>query len=156
VLDVPAFSKYVPAHLATTVFATFQALGQEFNKYVDPGEAFTLAAAVTLNVPSMSNDKSALDALHHNGLQLPSSVLRAFDLLCFAYQIGALEDSNCDKVRKELLQQREHVPAAFRNACFQDGLKRFTPRIVDRDAIRIGAIHSGSTGYDAQLIIVRK
>ena len=156
VLNVTAFSNHVPSHLAKTVFATFQSLGQEYGKYVDPGEAFTLAAAVTVNAPAMSNDKSALDVLQQNGMQLPSPVLRAFDLLCFGYQIGALEENSCDKARQELVRLKEHVPAPFQRASFSDGLTRFVPRILDGAATRVGAAYAGGTGYAAQLVIAKK
>ncbi len=92
ILDATAFAKYVPGHLAKGVFGNFQTLGLQYNKYADRGESYTLAAAVTLNVPALSNDKSALDALDINGMVLPTPVLRAFDLLSFCFQVGALEE----------------------------------------------------------------
>lgn len=116
ILDAAAFSKYVPGHVAKGVFGNFQTLGFQFNKYADRGESFTLAAAVTLDVPALSNDKSALDALDFNGMVLPSPVLRTFDLLSFCFQVGALEEKHCDGARKELRQRNEHVPGPFQNA----------------------------------------
>jgi len=156
VLDETSLSNHVPSNLAKTVFARCQALGQQYNRFVGSGEAFTLAAAVTLSSPALSNDKSALDALDYNGMQLPSPVLRAFDLLCFSYQIGGMEEKECDEVRKELVQLREHVPAAFQKASFADGLNRFCPRILDAAAARVGTSPASGPGYTAQILIDKK
>jgi hypothetical protein len=67
-LDPMTISRHVPSHLAKGVYEAIQKLGQEYNRYADLGESYTLAAAVILNEPALSNDKSALDALDYNGI----------------------------------------------------------------------------------------
>src|SRR5580658_8242631 len=86
ILDLNTFSKYVPGHLAKGVFGNYQSTALQYSKVADRGEAYTLAAAVTLNVPALSNDLTALEALDYNNLVVPSPVLRMFDLLVLSYQ----------------------------------------------------------------------
>jgi hypothetical protein len=155
ILDVAAFARYVPGHLAKGVFGNFQALGLQYNKFADRGESYTLAAAVTLGVPALSNDKSALDALDFNGMVLPMPVLRVFDLLAFCYQAGVLEEKHCDGARKELMQRNEHVPAAFKNASFIDGLTHFSPRILDSARPRVGVVPRPGPGYTSEVSVTR-
>jgi hypothetical protein len=155
VLDAAAFAKYVPAHLAKGVFGNFQTLGLQYNKHAHRGESYTLAAAVTLQTPALSNDKSALDVLDFNGLVLPTPVLRTFDLVSFCYQAGALDEKHCDSVRKELAQRNEHVPGPFKNASFIDGLKYFAPRILDGARARVGAVARPGPGYTAEISVTR-
>jgi hypothetical protein len=137
-------------------YTGLQALGQEYNKFADTGEAYTLAAAVTLGVPAMSNDKTALDALEYNGKALPSPVLRVFDLLAFSFQTSALEEKDCDKVRKELVQIHEHVPGAFRHASFIDGLGSFCPRILDAGVKTVGTSPAAGPAYSARVLVAKK
>jgi hypothetical protein len=155
VLNLEAFSKYVPSHLAKGVFANYQSTGQQYGTIVDRGEAYTLAAAVTLNVPAMSNDLTALEALDHNNLAVPSPVLRAFDLLAFSYQTGALAEKECDAARKELVRQKEHVPQAFKNASFGDGINQFCPRILEDARAAVGRRAAPGPGYTAQIRVKR-
>lgn len=155
VLDVGTMSKYVPGHLAKGVFGNYLTLGQQYAKVADRGEAYTLAAAVTLNVPALSNDVSALRALDFNNLAVPSPVLRAFDLLALCLQAGHLTDGECDAARKELVRCGEHVPAAFKNASFGGGMKHFCPRILDVGKNPIGIAAAPGPGYMAQIQVKR-
>ena len=154
-LNASTFALYVPAHLAKGVYTNFQALGLQHSKHADPGED-TLAAAVTLNEPALSNDASALKALDFNGFALPSPVLRAFDLFAFSYQIGALDEQECDGVRQELMKAGEHVPWAFQHASFLNGLNNFCPRLLDGGKNPVGAPAAPSPGYMVQILISRK
>jgi hypothetical protein len=156
ILDATTLSRHIPGHLAKGVFEACQNLGQQYNRHADRGESYTLAAAVTLGEPALSNDKSALDALDYNGMALPSPVLRLFDLLVFSYQIGVLGEKECDMTRKELVQLREHVPGAFRNASFVKGLAGFCPRILDGAAAPVGSRPAPGPGYAAQVLLARK
>jgi hypothetical protein len=155
ILNATSFPKFVPPQLAKGVFGNSQALGLEYNKYADRGEAYTLATAVTLAVPALSNDKTALDALDFNGMELPSPVLRAFDLFSFCYQTGTLDDKHCDAVRKTLMQKREHVPRSFQNASFTEGLKNFCPRMFDAAKPLVGKSPTPGPGYAAPMPLIR-
>jgi hypothetical protein len=77
-------------------WAGFQSLGAQYEGRIHRGEAFTFAAAVTLGLPALSNDFSAIKTLESNLLTLPTPVLRAFDLLVFCYQNGCLELKACE------------------------------------------------------------
>jgi hypothetical protein len=156
VLDVKVISRHVGAAVAPSVYAGFQSMGLEYNNFADRGESYTLAAAVTLGAPAMSNDKSALDALDFNGKGLPSPVLRTFDILAFAYQIGALQEKDCDKSRQELVQLQEHVPAMFKRASFIDGLSNFCPRITDGAAQYVGVAPRSGPAYASQITVIKK
>lgn len=155
-LDASAITRYVPDQLGKVVFANCQTVGQEYNRVADRGEAYTLATAVTLQVPALSNDLSALEALDYNGLAVPSPVLRAFDLLVFCYQAGALSEGECDGARKELARIKEHLPQAFQHASFGDGVNRFCPRILDDGRATVGRAPRPGPAYTAQIRVKRR
>ena len=72
---------FLQTHLgapATATFSGIQTLGRANGRHVGAGEAYTHAAALTLGVPALSNDFSAIRVLQHAGFQLPSPVLRFF------------------------------------------------------------------------------
>jgi hypothetical protein len=155
-LNEAAFHQYVPPHLAKTVFSSFQALGLEHNKYVDPGEAYTLAAAATLSEPALSNDVTALRALENNGFALPSPVLRPFDLLALCFQTGTMTETECNAVRQELVRVGEHVPRPFRRASFTNGLANFCPRLLE-SGVPITAKPAAQTqDYTRRILVTRK
>ena len=156
ILDIGSMSKYVPTALASGVFATYQRLGQRYALVVDRGEAYTHAAAVTLDVPAVSNDVSALRALTFHDYQVPSPVLRVFDLFAFALQTGVLDLRDCDAARKELLGRNEHIPRAFQHAAFTDGMKSFCPRILDGARSAVGTPPLPGPGYMAQIRVSKK
>ncbi|HEV3481196.1 MAG TPA: hypothetical protein VGR97_02590 [Candidatus Acidoferrales bacterium] len=156
ILDIGAMSKYVPSALAKGVFATSQSLGRRYALIVGRGEAYTHAAAVTLDVPAVSNDVSALRALDFHGHQVPSPVLRVFDLFAFALQTGALDVRDCDAARKELLGRNEHIPRAFQHAAFIDGMKSFCPRILDGAKSVVGIEPVPGPGYMTQIQVWKK
>jgi hypothetical protein len=131
VLDPVYFQSLLSTSPVGASWTGFQSLGAQYEGPIGRGEAYTYAAAVTLNVPALSNDFSAIKTLETNLLTLPTPVLRAFDLLVFCYQSGCLELKACDGVRDALLKCGEGMPKAFMNASFQDGLKNFSPRLQE-------------------------
>jgi hypothetical protein len=155
-LDASAFLKYVPSPHARSVFASYQGLGRQYYRYVDRGEAYTLAAAVTLNEPAMSNDFSALEVLDKQGFALPTPVLRAFDLFTLCYQTGDLVEKECDSARQDLIRFDEGVPRSFRHASFRDGLESFCPRLLDDAKPTIGLAPTPTAAHKSQRLIKRK
>jgi hypothetical protein len=155
-LDAAAFGNYVsPSNLAGGVFANYQSLARRHFRHVDRGEAYTLAAAVTLSEPALTNDASALETLDKQGFVLPSPVLRPFDLLSLCFQTGELKEKDCDLTRKNLIDLEEFVPKAFRNASFEDGIKKFCPRFLDDSKPAVGAAPTPCAGYKTQRMIAR-
>src|ERR1035437_319592 len=69
VLDVAALSLVgIQDPAAQAIYNAIQQLGNQYLVYSDYGEAFTHAAAITLGVPAMSHDVSALRALSYANL----------------------------------------------------------------------------------------
>ncbi len=151
VLDPAYFQSLLSTASVGASWAGFQSLGAQYEGYVGPGEAYTFAAAVTLSLPALSNDFSAIKTLEANLLTLPTPVLRGFDLLAFCYQSGCLDLKACDGVRSELLKSGEGMPKAFMNASFQDGLKNFLPRL--QNATGGVAIAAAAATYSTALYI---
>ncbi|HWW16060.1 MAG TPA: hypothetical protein VN310_15470 [Candidatus Dormibacteraeota bacterium] len=133
VLDPVYFQSFLSTSRVGASWAGFQSLGAQYEGHVHRGEAYTFAAGVTLGLPALSNDFSAIKTLEANFLSLPIPVLRAFDLLAFCHQSNCLELKECEAVRSELLKNKEGMPKAFMHASFEDGLKSFSPRL------RVGA-----------------
>jgi hypothetical protein len=132
----------LPSFIATdarTIYNSIQTLGLQYNRFMDKGESYTHAAGVILRVPVASNDGSALLVAQRNGIQVYEPVLRMFDLVVLGRQIAFYSDSDCNKIRKELLNRNEGVPAAFKNCSFEDGLPNFYARIIDGFLQVIGA-----------------
>lgn len=113
-------------------YADIQALGNAFHRRIDLGEAYTLAAAVKLNQPALSNDYSALKTMQQAGLQVPITVLRAYDLIVFAHQVGILDERQCEEFRQTMVTENEFVPARQKSTSFAKGLPDFVPRLIDR------------------------
>lgn len=129
VLDPPYFQPLLSSAPVGASWAGFQTLGAQYEGHVHRGEAYTFAAGVTLGMPALSNDFSAIKTLESNFLTLPTPVLRVFDLLAFCHQSGCLDLKACNAVRSELLRNNEGLPKAFMNASFEDGLSNFAPRL---------------------------
>lgn len=106
---------------------------------------------MTLGLPAVSNDFSAIKTLEANLLTLPTPVLRGFDLLAFCYQSGCLELKMCEGIRSELLKHGEGMPRAFMNASFENGLKNFSPRLRDG----AGSAATTTATYSATLFVVK-
>ena len=123
---------------ASATLAAIQTLGAQYLAHVDFGEAYTHAAALTLGVPSLSHDISALRVLIGNGLRVPDPVLRLFDLVALAYQIKALSAADCDGIRQALNREKEWLPQCFKNSSFVSGMSAFCPRVRDGAASSVG------------------
>lgn len=138
-LDVPtlrAIKHCFPPEIAEdspdAVWDRIQDLGDDYYRWVDLGESYTYAASMTLRVPTTSNDGRAIKTLRNNGIPVPVPVLRAFDLIAFSVQCGAMPLDDADEIRKKLVAApREFVPRAFQHCGFAEGLKSFLPRLID-------------------------
>jgi hypothetical protein len=133
-LDQSLFQSLLSGAAPGTSWGTYQALGAQYYGYVQRGEAYTHAAAVTLGLPAVSNDQRAVLVLQSQMLRLPAPVLRCFDLLIFAHQAGILALDECETIRKELLKNGEGVPGSFVHASFEDGAKKFPCRLKQGSA----------------------
>lgn len=129
ILDGTLFQAQLSAAPVGASWTTFQSLGAQYEGHIHRGEAYTFAGAVTLNIPALSNDFSAIKTLEANLLTLPTPVLRCFDLLAFCYNDGHLILKACEEFRSNLLKNGEGLPKAFTHASFEDGLKNFSPRL---------------------------
>ena len=143
VLDNTVLENLFPGPSASTsaaaTISAIQTLGSQYEVNVDFGEAYTHAAAVTLGVPSLSHDITALRALVNAGARVPDPVLRWFDLMVLALQVGEMSQAECDTVRKTLCALSEWVPLSFQHDSFRGGLSSFCPRILDGNLAPIGA-----------------
>ena len=151
VLDPAYFQSFLGTAPVGASWTGFQSLGAQYEGPVHRGEAYTFAAAVTLGVPALSNDFSAIKTLEANLLALPTPVLRGFDLLAFCYESGCLELKACEGVRSELSKNGEGMPKAFMNASFENGLKNFSPRLRNGAAPTV----TSTAAYSATLFIAK-
>jgi hypothetical protein len=129
VLDGAEFHSHLSVAPVGASWASFQSLGSRYNGYVDLGEAYTFAAAVTLGFPALSNDFSAIRVLEGKMQALPTPVLRSFDLFAFCYHNNILSPNECETVRSSLLKELEGLPKAFQNTSFENGVKSFNTRL---------------------------
>lgn len=136
---------------ADAALAQIAKMGRQYQSYIDTGEAYTYAAAITVGTPALSHDRTALEALEKAGLPLPSTVLRIFDLICLAYQIGEMPVEDCEDFRKALIGEREFIPECFKNYSFYNGLKDFRPRIRDSRASDVGNKYPESFPYSTEI-----
>ncbi|MDX2151436.1 MAG: hypothetical protein SFV54_11935 [Bryobacteraceae bacterium] len=105
--------------------------GREYALRVDRGEAFAHAAANLLQVPVLSHDLAALSKLAHSGVYVHKPVLRAFDIVIWAHQVGLLDPNDLKQFRRELLSKRESILPCFQDCSVVDGLPQFYQRICD-------------------------
>jgi len=103
----------------------------QYHLHVDLGEAYTYAAAVELGLPAVSNDANAIRALRNNAMSVPVPMLRCFDVIALCVQAGFATVGDADDARRALREAEEHLPSAFRNAKFDDGIASFAARITD-------------------------
>lgn len=129
--------------------------GQRLNLRIDRGEAYTHAAASVLSCPSATNDYTAVRRLLQDDENVPRPVLRFWDFVAFAHQIGQLDEASCDKVRKTLIGIGEWIPNCFSGRNFSDGLPEFYLRLVDGVAPLIGA-HTKHSAFDDRQVIFRQ
>lgn len=113
--------------------------GNRLYSTVDRGEAFSHAASICLNCQIATNDITAVQRLIRNGEHIPRPILRFWDVIVFAHQVGLLECSTCDGVRKALAKLQERTHPAFTGKSFEDGLPEYYPRLVAGDFPLVGA-----------------
>ncbi len=140
--------------LATATASAIESLAKTLETWVDYGEAYSHAAALTLECPVLSHDRKALDALLNAGQDVPPCVLRYFDLLAFAYQVGSLDSQGCNKVRSLLRSENEFVPYEFKNASFVRGLQSFVVRLQDGSRPLVGKSPSGTPPFPFANVLV--
>ena len=124
---------------AYATMAEIYSLGRVLSRYADTGEAYTHAAAIKMDAPSLSNDRTALNALLNNRCEVPKTVLQTFDTLVFCYQVGAMTEADCDRFRQTMFANKEYVPACFRRVSFIGGLPHYSPRIYDSTKPMVGS-----------------
>jgi hypothetical protein len=124
--------------------ADIRELGDELNLEIETGEAYTHAASILLDVPSVSNDLNAIRTLEARGKALPPTILRSFDLFGFFYQEQYLSDSDVEEIRRILRSYNEWLPASMKNASFRDGFSTMRCRLITGLAISGG----GQNWYD--------
>lgn len=151
VLDPAFFQSFLSRAPVGASWAGFQSLGAQYEGRIHRGEAYTFAAGVTLDLPVLSNDFHAIKTLEANLMTLPTPVLRSFDLLAFCFHTKFLELKACEAVRSELLKNGEGLPSAFMHASFEDGLKRFIPRL--RESVTAGP--EGGRTFSTPIYILR-
>jgi hypothetical protein len=113
--------------------------GQEYNRVIDLGEAYTHAAAHVLKCAVLSNDWKAIRDCDRMGLNLAHPTFRVYDLVVLLYQSGGLTEKECDGFRKALHEAGETPHRTFVNRKFRDGLPGFYPRLVNPDFEVVGS-----------------
>lgn len=154
-LDPSFFQSFLGNAVPGTSWSTYQALGAQFNGYIQRGEAYTHAAAISLGMPAASNDHRAIYTMKSNMLPVPAPVLRCFDLLVFSFYDGMLDIKDCENIRKELRKNGEGVPGPFANASFEDGAKNFPCRLRQTTPDKAQLI-TPCTAHHEPLVLVPK
>lgn len=113
--------------------------GNRLYQIVDRGEAFSHAASICLNSPIATNDNSAVARLLRAGEKIPRPILRFWDLVVLAHQIGVINCAQCDAVRQTLDKLQERTHAAFTQRAFDIGLQHFYARVVATGFPVVGA-----------------
>jgi hypothetical protein len=150
-LDQSKFQTYLGKAKPGTSWSTYQALGMLYYGYVQRGEAYTHAAAVSLGMPAMTNDQRAVRVLQEQMLTTAIPSLRSFDLLVFAKEAGILTIKACEDIRTELLAHDEGIPGPFLHASFEDASGSFPSRLRLGSASTIAA--PPSTHYEPLFIV---
>lgn len=123
---------------AAALIEQIDLLGQKFALRVDRGEAYTHAAGNVLGVPALSQDLAAIWCLIDDGIAVQRPILRAFDVLLFGVQIGAIGWETCRTARRQLLKAKEGLLPCFANCSVEDGMPNFYLRLCDADLPVIG------------------
>ena len=150
--DIVSARTGLAAIAARTSYSDIQALGSQYHRRIDRGEAYTHAMAITLEQPAASNDWHAIQVVQNAGLRLPSPVLRTFDLIVFALEASILTLTECEDLRQTLIARREHVPKAFRNSSVKNGIRHFESRLLNCSPTRG---REGVQDFERQLVIGR-
>lgn len=153
-LDRSTFQTYMGTATPGTSWSSYQALGMQYYGYVQRGEAYTHAAAVSLRMPALTNDLRAVRVLEAQMLNVALPVLRSFDLLTFAYELGILSIKDCEEIRHELLRHGEGIPGPFVNASFENGAKKFPCRLRQASSAETN-VSTPTNHYDPISIVPR-
>lgn len=106
--------------------------GLEYNKYVHEGEAYSHAVATLLQLPLLSNDREALEALEHAGLPVSLPVLRFFDLIAFGVSESIITAEDGQRARSLLMGAKHEFlsyPFKEKKASFSECLSKFSARL---------------------------
>lgn len=137
ILDDRTYPAYVRS--ANAISQTIALLGTKYHTKIGYGEAYTHAASITLEVPVVSHDRKALAVMDKSGLAYRDPVLTVFDIVVLAHQCGAMSQSECDAMRKVIAAKpNEYLPEQFKHSSFDDGLPKFSPRLVCSQSSRVG------------------
>ena len=124
-----------------------RALGKDYALYVDTGDAYTHAAGVLLNCPTVSNDMNALRSLAANSKRLPPNVFRSYDLFGFLLNEGYITVKTAEQVLKTMKTQLEWIPRCFLHSSFRDGLANLHCRLSTSLSLAAGGGDWTSTFY---------
>jgi hypothetical protein len=104
-------------------------LGKDYALYVGAGEAYTHAAGILLDSPTVSNDLNAIRILESAGKKLPPRVFRSYDLFAFLYAEGYMDIRTAERVLKVLKGQETWIPKCLLHSSFEDGIKGINCRL---------------------------
>ena len=127
-----ADERTLPAYVGSAAHAVWNEVSIRATSWatrVQRGEAYSHSLALSLKLPVLTHDMSAVKVLRNAGEALSSPILRLFDLYAFAFQRGSMTESDCDNCRQILVREKQALPDAFRNRAFLDGLSQFYPRL---------------------------
>jgi hypothetical protein len=144
-LDKTHFQSLLGSAPPGTSWAGFQSLGTQYLGLVDKGEAYTHAAGVVLGMPTASDDFRAIQVLQFQMQNLPSPILRSFDLFGFALEAGLLPVEDCEKVRSCLLKEGRWIPAAFKYTSIAKGITHFSLRLRDSTKAPSSSVQAPTT-----------
>lgn len=114
---------------AQVSLADIRKLGTEYNIDVGIGEAYTHAAGVMLDAPTVSNDINAIRTLESKGKKLPPTILRSYDLFAFLHTENYIQVPEAEQALKTLKQYCEWMPPSLKNSSFEDGIGQINCRL---------------------------
>lgn len=126
-------------------------LGREYALDVGTGEAYTHAAGILLNTPTVSNDMNAIRTLEMKGKELPPTILRSFDIFGFLLSEGCIDTQAAERILKELKAQGEWMPPGLRNSSFSAGLATIHCRLATSLAVA-----ASTAGWSAPFFLKRR
>jgi hypothetical protein len=127
--------------------ADIRQLGKDYALYVGSGEAYTHAAGILLDTPTVSNDANAIRALESSGKQLPPKVLRSYDMFAFLYDEDYIDIRKAEQILKVLKIQNEWIPKCLLHSSFKDGIKGINCRLSTSLAISAPSSGWSTTFY---------
>jgi hypothetical protein len=142
--DLERLSSGMPAPVS---LGDIRQLGKDYALYVDHGEAYTHAAGILLDSPTVSNDRNAIRVLELNGKKLPPRVFRSYDLFAFLYAEGYIDIRTAERILKALKTQNEWIPKCLLHSSFEDGIQGINCRLSTSLAISAPASGWNSTFY---------